>query len=59
MTRLRPRAEKAESLFVENLKRFSTASTQSVSLNVVLLALTSTKLEDQMEPELVHHSGAG
>src|SRR5437867_10957219 len=26
MTRLRPRAEKAESLFVENLKRFSTAS---------------------------------
>jgi hypothetical protein len=28
MTRLRPRAEKAESLFVENLKPFSTASTQ-------------------------------
>jgi hypothetical protein len=27
MTRLRPRAEKAESLFVENLKPFSTAST--------------------------------
>jgi hypothetical protein len=26
MTRLRPRAEKAESLFVENLKPFSTAS---------------------------------